>query len=267
MPGEQAARRRERRDRDVVLILDAVRALALEHADDLERDAVDLDGLADRVLAGEEVRHDGRADDEVALLIGVVLRGEERARRRSTRRAPRRTTASCRRTGSACSSCRCRTCVAVGVGHDRRDGEDVGRLLLVLERGDVLERQLLRRAVGAAAAAEAEAAARHDRERVRAEALDLAVDLDRGAVPDGDEHDHRGDADRDAEHRQQRAQAVRDQALHGHAQRLERGHAGAPCATRDAPASRAVVHEVVDDAAVAQAEDAPRGRRRRAARG
>ena len=45
---------------------------------------------------------------------------------------------------------------------------------------------------------------------------------------DGDEDDHRGDADRDAEQRQQRAQPVREHALHRHPERLEQAHAVTP---------------------------------------
>ncbi len=89
------------------------------------------------------------------------------------------------------------------------------------------------------AAAEAEAAG-HDRDDVRAEALDLLLDGDAGAVADRDEDDHRGDADRDPEHRQQRAQPVRQHALDGHPERLDDAHAliGSACGGRAAAAAR-----------------------------
>ena len=48
---EQVLRRRQRDDHDVVLVLEAVRALRLEHALDLVRRAVQLDRLAERVGA------------------------------------------------------------------------------------------------------------------------------------------------------------------------------------------------------------------------
>ena len=43
--------------------------------------AVDLDRLAERVLAGEEVRRDGLPDDDDALVSVDLVRGEEPAAR------------------------------------------------------------------------------------------------------------------------------------------------------------------------------------------
>src|SRR5205085_6365674 len=102
---------------------------------------------------------------------------------------------------------------------------------LVAQRLDVLHRE--RRGAGAlrstlctAASKQADPAWR-DGERVRAEALDPALHRDGRAVPDRDEDDHRRDADRDAEHREERARAVREHALKGHPDGLADAHATA----------------------------------------
>ena len=77
-PRERVLDGRERCDGDVVLVLDAVRSLALEDADDAEVDPVQLDRLTERVLAGEQVRDDGLADHDDARVRVLVLAGEER---------------------------------------------------------------------------------------------------------------------------------------------------------------------------------------------
>src|SRR6185437_16546579 len=56
----------QRGDHDVVLVLDAVGALWLGLADDLEARAVDAYRLADRVGTAEEVLDDGRAEHDDA---------------------------------------------------------------------------------------------------------------------------------------------------------------------------------------------------------
>ena len=66
--GDGVADRGYRGDRDVVLILDAVCSLRLEHADDAVARAVELDRLVERVLAAEEVGRDGLADHDHALV-------------------------------------------------------------------------------------------------------------------------------------------------------------------------------------------------------
>ena len=77
---EQVLRRRQRDDHDVVLVLDAVRALRLEHALDLERRAVELDRLAERVGGrAEEVLDDGGPDHGDARVLPLVRGGDERA--------------------------------------------------------------------------------------------------------------------------------------------------------------------------------------------
>ena len=60
------------------------------------------------------------------------------------------------------------------------------------------------------------------RERVRSESVDLVGDGLRRAGADGDEDDHRGDADHHAEHRERRAELVRDDALRARCGALSR---------------------------------------------
>ena len=63
-------------DHDVVLILaEKIEAFRSEHADDLERNIADADGLADRFAVGEKLVSDGFADhgdlaDAANILIG-----------------------------------------------------------------------------------------------------------------------------------------------------------------------------------------------------
>ena len=73
------------RDHDEVVLIRAERRLALggEHADHLQRHALDLDGGADRVLAGtEELAIHRLADDDDEVGLAVVLGGDAAARRR-----------------------------------------------------------------------------------------------------------------------------------------------------------------------------------------
>ena len=104
------------------------------------------------------------------------------------------------------------------------------------------------------------AAAGLDREQVRAEALDLLLHRRGGAAADGDEDDHRGDADRDAEQRQQRAQPVRQHSLNRHPQGLEQAHAvhRGPASSRAAAGRRVErrLANVGDDLAVGELDHA-----------
>ena len=79
--GQRVLDRGQRRERDVVLVLLAVGALGVGHADDLERGAVDAHALADGVGAAEQVLHDRRPEHDHALVLLDVLGGEHRAAR------------------------------------------------------------------------------------------------------------------------------------------------------------------------------------------
>ena len=71
--GQRVLHGGQRREGDVVLVGRAVRALGVGHPDDLEVGAVDLDGLADRVLAAEQLADHRRPDHQDAV-VAVVLR-------------------------------------------------------------------------------------------------------------------------------------------------------------------------------------------------
>ena len=100
--------------------------------------------------------------------------------------------------------------------HDRRHRLDVRRRVLILERLDVLRRELREGALRSRPSRGRSRSRRHDRDDVRPESLDPLLHRGRRPVADRDEDDHRGDADRDAEHRQHRAQPVREDALYRH---------------------------------------------------
>ncbi len=90
--GQGVLHRGQRREGDVVLVGGAVGALGGGDADDLEVGAVDLDRVADRALAGEQLADHGRSDDQhagVRLLLGVGEPG------------PARPACSCARPGSS----------------------------------------------------------------------------------------------------------------------------------------------------------------------
>ena len=87
-----------------------------------------------------------------------------------------------------------------------------------------------------------------DRQHVGAERIDLRLDGGRGAGADCDQHDHRADADHQAEDRQPRAQLVGGEA--GERDREHLAHATASC--------RSLATLVGDDAPVADADDPAR---------
>ena len=163
-----------------------------------------------RVLAGEEVRRRPSARGRrrggacvTSWVVNIAPDGDLVVARRGVggRRADERRRRVARRAGDERR--------AVGVD-DRRGALDVGRVERVLQRGGVLRRQRRRR--------------RRRRRRkppgppapncawtmstLEPSASMPRLDLALGAVADGDEHDHRGDADRHAEDRQARAQLV-----------------------------------------------------------
>ena len=75
---EVVLRRRQRQQHDAVLVLEAVRALGLEHAFDRVVDAVQLELLSERVAAAEQVLRDRRADDDDTGVALDVRRRDER---------------------------------------------------------------------------------------------------------------------------------------------------------------------------------------------
>ena len=74
LPDHRVLDRGDRRDDDVVLVLEAVRPPLLEHPDDPEADAVELHVPADRVVVlVPELLDDGLAHDRHLGVVGLVL--------------------------------------------------------------------------------------------------------------------------------------------------------------------------------------------------
>ena len=139
--------RSERRDHDVVLVLDAVGPLLLQQPDNLKARAVELHVVADRIGRAEQVRRDRLANDRNPVVLRLVGIGEEGAlgddvildllvaRRRPDRRGRRVRRAVVHRGDRP--------------GNDRRDRDHVGVLCLVLECGDVGGGEIRRPRLGA----------------------------------------------------------------------------------------------------------------------
>ncbi len=77
--GEVVLHRGEGDHRHVVLVLEAVRALGLQHADHLQGRAAEHDVVTDRVGVGapEQVGDDGRAEHDDLGVVGLVVGGDE----------------------------------------------------------------------------------------------------------------------------------------------------------------------------------------------
>ena len=203
--------RRQRDVDDIVLVLaEAGTSLRCQDADDLERLVLDANVLADRVLRAEQVLRDRRADDSHARALRHVVLADERAVADS-QRADLHEFRRHARDG--------RIPVLVAVDDLVRGADCRGHVadILDLRRNGlgviVLER--LHRA-GRTARAAAVRGARHDRDGVGAEALEVRGDARAHAHANGDERDDGGDADDDAEHRQERAHLVRKERMDGH---------------------------------------------------
>ena len=196
--------RHQGHDDHVVLVLShGGLPLAGKHANDLERLVVDADVLPDRVLAAEEVRSDGRADDgDAQALLVVGLRDEcaDRQRERTDRHV----------LGSHAHDDGVPVLVAVddliGALHDRRYVVDV--LDLLLDGDGVIVLQGFARSRRAANAARIRRAGRDD-EHVAAQASHRVLDVALDAHADGNHGDDGGNADDDAEHGEDGAQLVR----------------------------------------------------------
>ena len=205
---ERVLHRGQRRDRGVVLVGGPVRSLGRGHADDLEVRAVDLDRLADRIRAAEQLADDGRADHEHAVVVLLVAAREPRAlgHRVAARSLVRRRGADERRRLIGRRARRQRH--PVGARH-RRGALDVGRLERVRERVRVGHGEAGARAGARLPPEQApERGGAAHQQHVGAERVDLVLDRRRRPRADRDQHDHRADADHQTEDRQSRPQLV-----------------------------------------------------------
>ena len=214
LPDEGVAHRRERHDRDAVLVLEAVRPFGLEHADDREGLAADLDLLSDDrgpigLLAEQVLDVGGAEHDDVGVRV-VLLLGEAPAPLDGVvaHRAEvgRRSLDLLGVVVAPLSTALALLTLTVGT-----TWATSGALCLSLERLHVGVGDRHLAALGAATATEPETAG-DDGERVRAETFELLAARGRRAAPDCDEHDDRRDADHDAERRERGAQLVGDDA-------------------------------------------------------
>ena len=201
--------RRERHHDKIVLIRAEGRlALGDQHADHLQRHALDLDEGADRVFAGTEqlaVHRLPDDDDEVGL---VFVLGRDAAPGGDPPVGDRRVVCAHALDG--------RRPILVAVLHLALLADEVADLrdrgILAADRARIRNRQR-----GGAAEAGADAArgqrAGQDHDDVGAEALDLLADRLAGAIAHGDHDDERGDADEDAEHGERRTHLVASDRL------------------------------------------------------
>src|ERR1035437_6062029 len=211
---------------DHIVLIGAGGVLALHGKDgtDDERHVPDLDLCADRIHAGKEIfRHRRAQQRDLArrLDVGVVENVARRHRPIPNGEVIRR------------DAVDGRAPIARGSDHDgprldhRRDRRE--RRAVELELYCIGRRQTVECA-GTLADAALRRRTGRDHDEIGAEAGDRRCDLRLRAVADSDHHDYRADADHDAEHREQRAHLVLEDALPGELEQRALFHA-APTAT------------------------------------
>ena len=209
-PGQPQPGRGPRQDDHVVLVRPHhIGALALQHADDLERRVLDAQLAVDRGVAAEHLAHDGRphqadrgaridfAAREIPPLLDLPVADGQEIRRGSGDPARRIVDVA-------------RDDLIAARVHDRNRGSD--RHAFAEDRVAVFRRQG-HPASGALVHAAAARRTRQHQHRVRAHLLDRTLDRLRGARADLHHRDHRRDADHNAERGQQRPGRIPQQRL------------------------------------------------------
>ena len=219
--------RRDRDDRQVVLVAEAGPALALHHADDAEVDPGpvadrELDALADRVGVAEQVVGDRRAEHDHArapldvLARDEVARGDVEVAHVLVLGGRAEDAACCSSARSAISWANWFSSGATAATAGARPGSASASASSKVSVG-ALPWPVRTPPCWVAPG----------RTKIRLVPCDWMLDGDRrlGAAADRHQGDDRADADHDAEHRQRRAQLVGAERAQRDADRLEQVHA------------------------------------------
>ena len=226
---EEPERARHGHDRDVVDVEAHHLALGLHHPDHAEAPAGDPHQLAERASLAEQLaRQLGPQHGDRAAAARVALRPERALARAEL---PERRQVGCRaeHRDAAAALAGLDARQAHRDRHHRRDARDAG------ERLRVVDRELARGAAEDAGDAERLRLARVDGDDVGAELGELAEHVDARALADRGQQDHRGDADRDAQHREERAQRCARSAPSARRSRSATAHLPASAVDRVEP--------------------------------